>query len=167
MRPESGLVVIFACGYAAVLAASCKGASSGGPSDAGFESGAGDDGSEPAICEQFSAAGDPCPTPSPVRCFPECDSGGCYCRSGGGGGPPRWVCETDLSCVPDCAPLDDACSPPTPGDDGPGDETGDAAVPGDGGDSETGAADSGDAGDGSAPVDGSGTSDGGDAGGSG
>ena len=134
MRFQTGLIVVFGGVYAAVLASSCKGASSGTASEAGVEDGSGDDASEPAICMQFSAVGDPCPTASPVRCFPECDSGGCFCKSTGTGGPPRWACTVDLSCVPDCAPLDDGCSPATTGDDGPDKalDDGPADAPGDG-----------------------------------
>jgi hypothetical protein len=68
------------------------------------------DAAEPVICTEFTEPGSPCPTPSPVVCFPECEAGGCSCRSVAGQGP-IWVCVTDLSCMPDCAPSDDACSP--------------------------------------------------------
>jgi len=74
-----------------------------------------DDAAEPLICTQFTAAGSPCPTASPVLCFQECEAGGCTCRAMPGG--PRWVCVTDLSCVPDCAPVDDGCST-APSEDG-------------------------------------------------
>jgi hypothetical protein len=113
-----------------------------GPSDATT---APSDG-EPVICTQFTSAGDPCPTPSPVRCFPECEAGGCYCTQTSSGA--RWVCQTDLSCMPDCAPVDDGCSPvPTGGDDGGGgsdDDAADAGADGDAADA-AGAADAGDA----------------------
>jgi hypothetical protein len=76
---------------------------------------------EPVICTEFTEAGAPCPTPSPVRCFPECEAGGCSCTESPSGAV--WVCHTDLSCIPDCAPIDDGCAQ-TP--------TGDAAADSDG-----------------------------------
>lgn len=63
---------------------------------------------EPVLCTEFTEAGAPCPTASPVRCFPECEAGGCYCQETAHG--RVWVCQTDLSCIPDCAPLDDGCA---------------------------------------------------------
>jgi len=65
---------------------------------------------------------------------------------------PRWTCESDLSCLADCAPLDDGCAPPTGddgGDDGTGDdsagETGGGDGGGDTGPGDTGPSDAGDA----------------------
>jgi hypothetical protein len=66
-----------------------------------------DNDGEPAICAAFTSADAPCPTPSPVRCFPMCDAGGCYCRPTPQG--PRWTCTTDTTCLPDCAPINDGC----------------------------------------------------------
>jgi hypothetical protein len=86
---------------------------------------------EPEICLEFTKAGAPCSHASPVRCFAECDAGGCYCSQSPGGA--RWTCITDLACVPDCGPLDDGCSPMPLGDDG---STGD-----DGGGADAGAVD--------------------------
>jgi hypothetical protein len=86
---------------------------SASPSDAA-SSGAIDareDGGEPIVCTEFTEAGAPCPTASPVRCFAECETGGCFCREQHPGEPPVWVCTVDTSCMPDCAPLDDGCSP--------------------------------------------------------
>jgi hypothetical protein len=60
------------------------------------------------LCDAFTTVGARCPLESPVRCFPECEAGGCYCRPGEGG--VVWACVTDLSCVPDCGPLDDGCA---------------------------------------------------------
>jgi len=83
---------------------------------------AGEDGATPLldICDAFTEVGTACPLASPVRCFPECEAGGCFCRATSEG--PRWACETDLSCVPDCAPIDDACGVTGPaGDAGGGD----------------------------------------------
>jgi hypothetical protein len=60
------------------------------------------------ICDEFTEAGAPCPGASPLRCFPLCDAGGCYCRVTPGGGP-HWVCVTDTTCLPDCAPIDPTC----------------------------------------------------------
>ncbi len=85
-------------------AAGCTGGDSGSSSDAGDATIEATD-----ICSMFTDAGDPCPQASPTRCFPLCEAGGCYCQVSMGGGP-RWKCVTDLSCIPDCAPIDDACS---------------------------------------------------------
>jgi hypothetical protein len=98
---------------AAVAVASFALACSACTGDNGNASDAGGDATLEAtdICSQFTdetKAGDPCPQASPTRCFPECESGGCYCAVGMGGGP-AWKCTTDLSCMPDCAPIDDAC----------------------------------------------------------
>jgi hypothetical protein len=59
------------------------------------------------LCDAFTESGAACLLASPVRCFPECESGGCFCRATPEG--PRWACDTDLSCVPDCAPIDEEC----------------------------------------------------------
>src|SRR5579883_2445284 len=98
----------------------------------GASSDAGDDSTVEAsdICGAFTEAGARCPMVSPVRCFAECEAGGCYCRVGMGG-TPTWTCVTDTTCMPDCAPVDPECGAP-PGDDGPGeagdDGAGDAAA---------------------------------------
>jgi hypothetical protein len=94
--------------------------------------------SEPLICQQFTDAGLPCSPPSPVLCFAECEAGGCRCSETPEG--PRWVCTTDLSCIPDCAPIDDGCSPVPTGDDGSG---GDDGAAGDDGGGSDGSSDSG------------------------
>ena len=60
------------------------------------------------VCDAFTGVDTACPLASPVRCFAACDSGGCSCRPTPAGA--RWACETDLSCVPDCGPLDDGCA---------------------------------------------------------
>jgi hypothetical protein len=59
------------------------------------------------VCDAFTGVDTACPLPSPVRCFAACDAGGCFCRPTPAGA--RWACVTDLSCVPDCGPLDDGC----------------------------------------------------------
>jgi hypothetical protein len=59
------------------------------------------------VCDAFTGVGTACPLASPVRCFPACEASGCFCEPGEGGAV--WACETDLSCVPDCGPLDDGC----------------------------------------------------------
>ena len=73
---------------------------------------AGDDATYRAVdvCDAFTAVGSVVSRPlaSPVRCFPLCEVGGCSCRPTSAG--PRWTCETDLSCIPDCGPIDDACA---------------------------------------------------------
>jgi hypothetical protein len=61
------------------------------------------------LCDAFTEVGSACPTASPVRCFPLCEAGGCYCSETAQG--PRWKCVLDLSCQPACAPIDDACAP--------------------------------------------------------
>jgi hypothetical protein len=124
------LVFFALAAVGAVEAAACGGddaaADGGQQADATAESS--------DVCASFTGADMPCPTASPTRCFPMCATGGCYCR-----GTPqglRWSCVTDLSCTPDCGPLDDRCAP-APGDDGapPGDaveaEASDAAEGGD------------------------------------
>ena len=96
------------------ITAFCLGLSAGCSTSAsnpdGGEGGSSGDGA-PAIldiCDAFTSVGDRCPLESPVRCFPECEAGGCYCARGDGGAV--WACATDLSCVPDCGPLDDGCA---------------------------------------------------------
>ncbi|HEY8039191.1 MAG TPA: hypothetical protein VIF15_05325 [Polyangiaceae bacterium] len=89
------------------------------------------------LCGSFTDVGSPCPQVSPLRCFAQCEAGGCYCTSTPSG--PRWTCQSDFSCVPDCAPMDDGCAPVPTGDDGPGD---DGTAP-----SEGGGPDGGDSGD--------------------
>jgi len=59
------------------------------------------------VCDDFTEAGAPCSMASPLVCFPMCEAGGCRCHATAAG--PRWECTTDLSCLPDCAPIDDAC----------------------------------------------------------
>lgn len=89
-------------------------------------SAAGDDGgSEDApatvvdICDAFTGVGTACPLASPVQCFAECEAGGCFCRTTAEG--PQWACVTDLSCIPDCGPIDDACAIGLSGDTGTND----------------------------------------------
>jgi hypothetical protein len=120
------------------------GGDDGGASDATTGEG-GDDAAEPLICMEFTEAGAPCSAPSPVRCFAECEAGGCYCRATPQG--PRWTCESDLSCLADCAPLDDGCATPIGddgGDDGAGDDSSGPTDSGDGG-GDAGPSDAGDA----------------------
>jgi hypothetical protein len=76
------------------------------------------------ICDAFTGVGTSCPLASPVQCFPECEAGGCFCRPTATG--PQWACETDLSCIPDCAPIDDACPVAVEGDGGPADSASDS-----------------------------------------
>jgi hypothetical protein len=93
----------------------CNGASAADGGEGGDEADGGEpgigpnDAAEPVVCTEFTKAGEPCATPSPVRCFPECEAGGCSCTASADG--PRWTCVSDFSCMPDCAPLDDGCSP--------------------------------------------------------
>jgi hypothetical protein len=93
------------------LTALCLGiALTGCTGDNGGTSDAGQDATLEAtdICTTFTESGDPCMQASATRCFPECESGGCYCQVSMGGGA-RWKCVTDLSCMPDCAPIDPNC----------------------------------------------------------
>jgi hypothetical protein len=53
-------------------------------------------------CDTYTALGEACDVPPTVRCFPLCETGGCFCRSGASG--RVWVCENDFSCFPDAAP---------------------------------------------------------------
>ncbi len=93
----------------------CVAVAGPGCSTAGAVSDAGADGSYTVIdvCDAFTGVGTSCPLASPVRCFPACEASGCFCTGTHAGA--RWTCQTDLSCVPDCGPLDDGCA----GDDGP------------------------------------------------
>jgi hypothetical protein len=84
------------------------------------------------LCDAFTEVGAACPFASPLRCFPTCEAGGCFCRATSGG--PQWTCQVDVSCLPDCAPLDDGCASGNPGDDG-GADTGDDG--GEGGDASS------------------------------
>jgi hypothetical protein len=68
------------------------------------------------ICDAFTGVGTACPLESPIRCFAACEASGCYCVGTADG--PAWSCVTDLSCVPDCGPLDDGCGGGAAGDDG-------------------------------------------------
>jgi hypothetical protein len=160
MRLHAGLGLGFALSLTLALPGACNSNSSASGDDGGASDGTiegGDDASEPLICTEFTGVGEPCSTPSPVRCFAECEAGGCYCTATANGA--RWTCQTDLSCLADCAPIDDGCSPPLgddAGDDGSGDDSasdaGGADGPGDG------------AGDGGGPGDGGGDGGPGDAG---
>jgi hypothetical protein len=153
MRFHPGLGLGFVLALTLALPGACNSnndaaGDDGGATDGTLESG--DDAAEPLICTEFTAPGSPCSTPSPVRCFPECEAGGCSCTATAQG--PRWTCESDLSCLADCAPLDDGCASPTGddgGDDGTGDdsagETGGGDGGGDTGPGDTGPSDAGDA----------------------
>lgn len=125
MRLRTAIVLGVAAVPLLVVAPSCSSNNSAGPSDAATldEQDAGEEeASEPIICTEFTEAGAPCPVASPVVCFQECEAGGCSCRERGPGQSPVWVCTVDTSCLPDCAPLDDGCSPVIySGDDGPED----------------------------------------------
>lgn len=148
MRLRTAIVLGVAAVPFLVVAPSCSRSNSAGPSDAATldEQDAGVEDAEPVICTEFTEAGAPCPVASPVTCFQECEAGGCSCRERGPGQPPVWVCTVDTSCLPDCAPLDDGCSPVIySGDDGPDDGPGDA-VPGDDGPADAPVFDAGDAG---------------------
>ncbi len=93
--------------FVGAFALSCDRAGSdsgeGGALDGGTDAGEAFD-----LCDAFTTVGSACPTASPTRCFPMCDAGGCFCRATAGG--PQWACTTDLSCLPPCAPIDDACA---------------------------------------------------------
>lgn len=56
--------------------------------------------------DAFSGAGNACPHSSSRVCFAQCATGGCKCTQGATGAV--WKCTTDLSCIPDGGPLDDA-----------------------------------------------------------
>jgi hypothetical protein len=71
------------------------------------------------LCDAFSGVDTSCPIASPLRCFALCEASGCFCRATPSG--PRWDCVIDLSCQPDCGPLDDGCAPSAASDDGSGD----------------------------------------------
>jgi hypothetical protein len=90
-----------ACGGDDTASDSGADATGGGAETSSGEAGA-------TICDEFTEAGAPCLGPSALRCFPLCDTGGYYCRATPGGGA-HWVCVTDTTCLPDCAPIDEAC----------------------------------------------------------
>src|SRR5271165_4381295 len=103
MRLLPGLGLGFALALTLSLPGACNGSSaSGGDGGADATTDSGDDASEPLICTEFTEAGAPCSTPSPLRCFAECEAGGCSCTATPQG--PRWTCQSDLSCLADCAP---------------------------------------------------------------
>jgi hypothetical protein len=62
----------------------------------------------PCDPDAFTGVGTACPVVSPVLCFPVCEAGGCLCEQTPDG--PRWRCILDNSCLPACAPIDDACT---------------------------------------------------------
>jgi hypothetical protein len=96
----------------AIGAAGCNGGGSGGDGGPGDATTPPEDG--PAICNEFTDAGLPCPQASPVLCFQQCTTGGCSCSETPAG--RVWVCHTDTSCLPDCAPIDDGCTQLPTGD---------------------------------------------------
>jgi hypothetical protein len=78
----------------------------GGPTDAAVAI-------DPCDLDAFSGAGNACPFVTPIRCFAQCEAGGCFCQGTDSG--PRWACTTDRSCLPACAPIDleqDGCAEP-------------------------------------------------------
>jgi hypothetical protein len=85
------------------LAAGCTGGSSA-EADAGADAGY----RTIDICDAFTGVDSVCPMASPVRCFAYCEAGGCYCSVTAAGA--RWSCVIDMSCTPDCGPLDDGCA---------------------------------------------------------
>jgi len=105
-----GLVALAGLGVMR-LSSGCSSSSPPGDGGADATSPPGDSASGDAttICDEFTEAGALCPGASALRCFPICDAGGCFCRLTPGGGP-RWVCVTDTTCLPDCAPVDPTCA---------------------------------------------------------
>jgi hypothetical protein len=131
--------------------ASCNGSSSAADAGAPVDATTPLTDGEPQICTEFTEVGDPCSKASAVRCFPECEAGGCSCSPTGSG--PRWTCTTDLSCVPDCAPIDDGCTPAQGGDGSAIADSGDASEAGDAAPADGGGGDAGDASDASDAAD--------------
>jgi hypothetical protein len=123
MRLHPGLSLGFAFAVMLALPGACNNNGNASGDDGGAIDGtleSGDDAAEPAICLEFTEAGAPCSPASPVRCFAECEAGGCYCTATPDG--PRWTCQSDLSCVSDCGPLEDGCGTTIFGDDASGDD---------------------------------------------
>jgi hypothetical protein len=119
LRPAALTVLaVWACSGASLAA--CK--SDSEASDAGAT---GDASAEAlgSICDEFTEAGASCSVASAVACFPMCEAGGCFCTVKPGVGL-RWVCVTDTTCLPDCAPLDESC-----GAQADGGAEGEAAAP--------------------------------------
>ena len=83
--------------------------------------------------------GGPCYPVADIRCFPLCATGGCWCRKGGTNPDAGiWQCQSDVSCLPDSAPIDelDGNSPPQDSGqttDDAGDDSGDAGADADAG----------------------------------
>jgi hypothetical protein len=104
--PKGGALI---AGYPHVWLALLAGAALGCTGGKQSESEGGQDAAASVfdLCDAFTEVGAACPGPSPILCFPMCEAGGCTCSVSPSG--PRWTCATDLSCVPDCAPLDDGC----------------------------------------------------------
>ncbi len=98
-------VAVFPAATGIVFGLGCSSTGNAPSEDAGVE-----DAGAPLfdLCDAFTSVGSACPTASPVRCFPLCEAGGCYCGQTAEG--PRWNCVTDVSCQPACAPIDDACA---------------------------------------------------------
>jgi hypothetical protein len=90
----------------AALALQAAGCTGGGAAEADGGADAGYRGID--VCDAFTGVDSACPMVSPLRCFAYCEAGGCYCSVTPAG--PRWSCVTDLSCMPDCGPLDDGCA---------------------------------------------------------
>jgi hypothetical protein len=78
--------------------------------DASAQDGGGDGAYDAAVdlcdLDAYAGSGNPCPHASTRVCFAQCETGGCKCTQGATG--PVWKCTTDLSCLPEGSPLDDA-----------------------------------------------------------
>ena len=64
-----------------------------------------------AVCGDPASArnGGPCYPVGPTLCFAICTTGGCVCtedRAHPGADAGIWVCQSDVSCLPDSSPVD-------------------------------------------------------------
>jgi hypothetical protein len=102
-------------GVLAAALAACGGDHTSPPEPS--EAGPMDAGPAANLCDidAFTGVGTACPMASALVCFPECEAGGCTCEATAAG--PRWACVTDRSCLPSCAPIDDACAEEAGADD--------------------------------------------------
>ena len=79
------------------------------------------DSSDPNVCGDPSLVhnGGSCYPVANIRCFPLCATGGCWCRPGGSVPDAGvWQCQSDVSCLPDSAPIDELDSSLPPDDGG-------------------------------------------------
>jgi hypothetical protein len=98
----SGLALASLLGGASLIASGASGCSS--DDDASGEAAdASIDGPEfdADPCSSYTGVGKTCSLQPTRICFPQCQTGGCFCQNG------VWACRTDFSCYTDATPLDE------------------------------------------------------------